>query len=125
MYGTQPILTTGRSHREGCMPWRKPAETVSNIFVKIVAKKSLLLMFSIVLGGCTTLIHPAITSNNSLPLLSPSSLGSSHQVTQLLHGEYADKSFALQCVVTATPQKVAIICLTSMGLRAFALTYDG
>ncbi len=82
-------------------------------------------MFSIVLGGCTTLTHPAITSNYSLPLLSPSSLGSSHQVTQLLHGEYADKSFTLQCVVTATPEKVAIICLTSMGLRAFTLTYDG
>jgi len=73
---------------------------------------------------------PAVLPSNqgvqqSLPLLPPASLGASHQVTQLLHGEYADKSFSLQCAITTNADKLSVICLTSMGLRAFTLNYDG
>ena len=84
-----------------------------------------LLVLGIMLSGCVTAPHVVATGAQSLPLLSPASLGSVHQVTQQLHGEYGDKSFSLQCPVSVTDHKLTVICLTSMGLRAFTLNYDG
>jgi hypothetical protein len=84
-----------------------------------------LLILSVLLSGCMSTPHAVIANNQSLPLLSPASLQTSHQVNQVLHGEYGDRSFSLRCVVTANTEKLSVICLTGIGLRAFTLTYDG
>jgi hypothetical protein len=84
-----------------------------------------LLILIVLLGGCMTTPHVVTTGDKAFPLLSPASLGSVHQVTQQLHGEYGDKSFSLQCPVSVDARKLTLICLTSMGLRAFTLNYDG
>jgi hypothetical protein len=85
----------------------------------------LLLLLGGILGGCMTTRHAVEANDQSLPLLSPAVLSASHQVNQVLHGEYGDQSFNLRCVVTANAEKLSVICLTGMGLRAFTLTYDG
>lgn len=62
---------------------------------------------------------------SALPLLSPASLGQSHQITQLLRGDYGDNSFSLRCVVSVDAQQLSVVGLSGFGLRAFTLKYDG
>jgi len=83
------------------------------------------LVLSMLLSSCISAPQAVVATTQSLPLLSPASLSASHQVNQVLHGEYAGKSFSLRCVVTVDALKLSVICLTGMGMRAFTLTYDG
>jgi hypothetical protein len=78
------------------------------------------------LAGCVAapkVSAPAAT--DSLPLLSPASLGQAHQASQVLRGDYGDASFSLRSVVTVDDRQLTVIGLTSMGLRAFTLKFDG
>jgi hypothetical protein len=59
------------------------------------------------------------------PLLSPASLAQTRQVSQVLRGDYAEHSFSLRSVVSVDAQQLTVIGVTSMGLRAFTLKYDG
>jgi len=77
------------------------------------------------LNGCIATQRVAAPSNNGLPLLAPATLGQSHQVTQLLRGEYNEQTFTLRCVITVDANQLTVIGVTSMGLRAFTLKYDG
>lgn len=80
----------------------------------------------LVLAGCVS--TPRAHAPDGVigwPLLSPASLMQSHQVSQVLRGDYADNSFSLRSVVTVDAQQLTVIGLSSMGLRAFTLKYDG
>jgi hypothetical protein len=72
-------------------------------------------------------VAPGVASAASLPLplLGPASLGQSRTVTQLLRGEYGATSFTLRCVIKVDAQQLTVVGLTSLGLRAFTLHYDG
>jgi Protein of unknown function (DUF3261) len=92
--------------------------------------KVLLMVILISLASCTSTprnqsVAAISASEIGWPLLSPATLGESHQVTQILHGEYGDASFTLRSVVSVDAQQLTVIGLTSMGLRAFTLKYDG
>ena len=88
--------------------------------------KSLLLLLLGVLSGCSSTPHRFSQDTDiNWPLLSPGSLQQTRQVAQVLRGEYADTSFSLRSVVTVDAQQLSVIGLTSMGLRAFTLKYDG
>jgi hypothetical protein len=65
------------------------------------------------------------TSGAGLPLLPPESLGESRQISQLLRADYGDSFISLRCVVIIDAKALKIIGLTSYGLRAFTLSYDG
>ncbi|MGC3979836.1 MAG: DUF3261 domain-containing protein [Steroidobacteraceae bacterium] len=67
----------------------------------------------------------AAGNDSTWPLLTPASAGQSRQVTQVLRGDYADNSFTLRSVVTVDATQLTVIGLTTMGLRAFTLKYDG
>ncbi len=78
------------------------------------------------LSACVSTTHnTAAVEASSWPLLTPASLGQTRLITQILHGEYGDNNFSLHSVVTADAQQLTVIGLTSMGLRAFTLKYDG
>jgi len=85
----------------------------------------LVLNVTLFAAACVNPPHVVKVNDSSLPLLPPATMGSTYQVTQSLHGEYGDKSFSLRCVVSVNPEKLSVICLTAMGLRAFSLSYDG
>lgn len=92
----------------------------------------LAVMCWLVLSGCavTPRIHPLAhtpmhTDSSAWPLLSPAALGATQQVTQLLRGEFGEQQFNLRCVVTVNAEQLSVIGLTSMGMRAFTLRYDG
>jgi len=59
------------------------------------------------------------------PLLSPDSLGRSVRVKQVLHAAFDGHTVDLQCVLTVEPQRVSIVGLNALGLRAFTIGYDG
>jgi hypothetical protein len=80
----------------------------------------------LLLAGCVSAPKvSAPVAGDSLPLLSPASLGQAHQVSQVLRGDYGDAGFTLRSVVTVDDKQLTVIGLTSMGLRAFTLKYDG
>jgi len=84
------------------------------------------LALSFLLSACVHTPHPSsLNTDNTWPLLSPASLGQAQQTAQILHGDYADHTFALRSVVTVNAQLLTVIGVTSMGLRAFTLKYDG
>lgn len=76
------------------------------------------------LASCVNM-SPVPVQDSGWPLLSPSSLSQPRQVTQLLRGDYDDNSFSLRSVVTVDKQQLVVVGVTSMGLRAFTLRYDG
>ena len=79
-----------------------------------------------VLNACTTTSPvPPIAPPQNWPLLAPATLGRAVQVKQILRGAFGGKEINLQCVVTVQPQQLTVIGLTSLGLRAFSVTYDG
>jgi hypothetical protein len=78
------------------------------------------------LTACVSTPHRVAPGNAAdWPLLSPASLGQSHQISQVLRGDYAEHSFSLRSVVTVDATQLTVIGVTSMGLRAFTLKYDG
>lgn len=83
-----------------------------------------LLLFA-TLAGCASTPRDVPTNEASWPLLSPVSLMQSQQVSQVLRGDYGDASFSLRSVVTVDAQQLTVIGLSSMGMRAFTLKYDG
>lgn len=86
--------------------------------------KSLLIAALVLLASCAS-TPPLVMQDSSWPLLSPVSLSQARQVTQLLRGDYNENSFNLRSVVTVDAQQLTVIGLTSVGLRAFTLKYDG
>ncbi|MGE0115891.1 MAG: DUF3261 domain-containing protein [Steroidobacteraceae bacterium] len=97
-----------------------------NRFRKISIVKSLPLALLLgVLAGCVSAPRTPPVSESGWPLLSPASLGQTRQITQILRGDYGDASFKLRSVVTVDAQQLTVIGLTSMGLRAFTVKYDG
>jgi predicted hotdog family 3-hydroxylacyl-ACP dehydratase len=88
-----------------------------------------LLWLALLLAGCVSAPHVnapiTVGASSAWPLLSPVSLQQTRRVTQVLRGDYADNSFTLRSVVTVDAQQLTVIGLTSMGLRAFTLKYDG
>jgi len=67
--------------------------------------------------------NPAISGR--WPLLAPDSLGRSVQVKQVLHAAFDGHTVDLQCVLTVEPQRLSIVGLNALGLRAFTVGYDG
>jgi Protein of unknown function (DUF3261) len=83
------------------------------------------LLFAALTGCVASQSHQQPIDQSTWPLLSPASLGQSHQASQLLHGDYADHNFTLRSIVTVDAKQLTVIGVTSMGLRAFTLKYDG
>ncbi len=87
---------------------------------------SALILPAVFLTGCMSAPRQVATvTADTLPLLSPALLGQSQQASQVLRGDYGDAVFTLRSVVTVDAQQLTVIGLTSMGLRAFTLKYDG
>lgn len=82
-------------------------------------------MATCLLAGCVSGPRSVPTTQDSWPLLSPASLMKSQQVSQVLRGDYGDTTFSLRAVVTVDAQQLTVIGVTSMGMRAFTLKYDG
>ena len=83
------------------------------------------LFATLLMAGCASTRHTVTHDGSSWPLLAPTMLGESRQVTQLLRGDYGEQTFNLRCVLTIQPDQLTVIGLTALGLRAFTLNYDG
>lgn len=83
------------------------------------------MLLVVVLAGCVSTQTLTPVDNEGWPLLPPATLGQSKQVTQVLRGDYGDSSFSLRSVVTVDAQQLTVVGLTSMGMRAFTVKYDG
>jgi hypothetical protein len=59
------------------------------------------------------------------PLSPPSALGRSVQVKQILHAAFGDETVDLQCVLTVAPDRLTVVGVTPLGVRAFSIAYDG
>jgi hypothetical protein len=95
-------------------------------YASIAACVLSLFVLSTMLSACvSTAVKPASSADTDWPLLSPASLRQARQVSQVLRGDYAERSFTLRSVVTVNAQQLTVIGITSMGLRAFTLKYDG
>jgi Protein of unknown function (DUF3261) len=68
---------------------------------------------------------PTRPTATSWPLLTPAALGSTKQVRQVLRGAFGGRDFNLQCVVQVQADRLTIIGVTALGLRAFTINYDG
>lgn len=77
------------------------------------------------LSGCVNTRYAVANEDGVWPLLAPATLGQERQATQLLRGEYGEQHFNLRCVVTIDAQRLTVIGVTGLGLRAFTLNYDG
>jgi len=59
------------------------------------------------------------------PLLAPSALGSTVNASQVLRVAFGDREATLNCAVAVTPDRLTIVGVTAMGMRAFTIKYDG
>lgn len=82
-------------------------------------------MLLALLAGCVSTPRTPPVGETDWPLLSPASLAQTRQSAQVLHGDYGDASFSLRSVVTVDARQLTVIGLTSLGLRAFTVNYDG
>ena len=87
-----------------------------------------LIAAALLVGACAT--HPptpprAPSTAQDWPSLAPVTLGHSVQVRQILHAAFQTHTVDLQCVVTVDSDRMTVIGLNTLGLRAFKVTYDG
>lgn len=73
-------------------------------------------------GGCTSL---PVRDAPSRPLLAPSTLGADRAVSQVVRGAFGDREATLQCAVSVQGEEMTVVGLTTLGVRAFTLRYDG
>jgi hypothetical protein len=89
--------------------------------------RSALLAIALFAAACATHPPPSppAASTRNWPLLAPAALGRSAQVRQILHAAFQSRTVDLQCVVTVDPDRLTVVGLNTLGLRAFKVTYDG
>jgi Protein of unknown function (DUF3261) len=86
------------------------------------------LALCLLLGACATPPAPPQAVDqvpDAWPLLPPAALGRTVQVKQILHAAFAASTVDLQCALTVEPDRVTVVGLTPLGLRAFTIGYDG
>ena len=81
------------------------------------------LVLTLVLSACSLLRPQAAPA--VLPLLAPSTLGTSRSALQLVHGAFGERDVAFQCVVDVSPEHMTLVGLSAQGQRWFSLRYDG
>jgi hypothetical protein len=76
------------------------------------------------LYGCAHQRTP-ITSNDTRPLLAPASLQGDRSANQIVRGAFGEREMVLNCVIAVQGSALSVVGLTTMGVRAFTLRYDG
>ncbi len=79
---------------------------------------------ALALGACAA-APPKPAPRLGLPLLAPSTLGTSRSAQQVLHAKYGDQVSTLSAVLQVTPAQLRVIALNAVGIRVFTLVYDG
>ncbi|HYM34343.1 MAG TPA: DUF3261 domain-containing protein [Steroidobacteraceae bacterium] len=82
------------------------------------------LFFLLTLSACVSVRTPT-QSANQLPLVAPASLNADRSVQQILHGAFGSREVTMNCVVTVRGNTLTVIGLSSLGVRAFTIKYDG
>lgn len=59
------------------------------------------------------------------PLLPPATLGAEHSASQIVRGAFGERDATLQCAVSVRDGAMTVIGLTTLGVRAFTIRYDG
>jgi len=93
--------------------------------VRRFASIALLALASACATHVPTAVPTAVKPPPSWPLLPPGTLGHAAQVRQILHAAFQSRTVDLQCVVTVDGDRLTVVGLNTLGLRAFKVSYDG
>jgi Protein of unknown function (DUF3261) len=94
-------------------------------FIRRIPVALLALACGLSLVGCVNQRQVAGNDTDSWPLLAPATLGVAITSNQVLRVAFGERDATLNCVVAVTPEKITIIGMTALGLRAFTVKYDG
>ncbi len=59
------------------------------------------------------------------PLLTPASLGANVNASQVLRVAFGEREATLNCAVAVVSDRITLVGLTAMGIRAFTIKFDG
>lgn len=69
--------------------------------------------------------RPIDADSRDRPLLAPATLGSERSASQIVRGAFGEREATLQCAVSVRGDAMTVIGLTTLGMRAFTIRYDG
>lgn len=80
----------------------------------------------LLLSACATTRSPSDhAGQGSRPLVPPASVGGEREANQIVHGAFGSREMTIDCILTVHGDKLTVIGLTALGVRAFTLHYDG